>query len=225
MTLAAEPAHRYGSLLRLTPPAFSDDRFTWAHVRAQVLAWRGDSVRARAYADSAVHASAEVLEGTTRLRVRFENTGELPLRPQGIINTHAHIDHIGGAAKLKAATGAPVYMNAADQDGLTALDYTQSRGFMPFMALQTPLYEEEAALLRELGASVEMETHSGAIELNTRAFPTVAEAAASPRAAGSARMRAPPSSRVALRRWRASASPAARGLRRWPACRASAIWC
>jgi hydroxyacylglutathione hydrolase len=28
--------------------------------------------------------------------------------------THAHIDHIGGAAKLKAATGAPVHMNADD---------------------------------------------------------------------------------------------------------------
>ena len=48
-------------------------------------------------------------------------------------------------------------MNAKDQDGLTALDYTQSRGFMPFMALQTPVYEEEAALLRELGATEEME--------------------------------------------------------------------
>jgi ankyrin repeat protein len=48
-------------------------------------------------------------------------------------------------------------MDAVDQDGLTALDYTQSRGFMPFMALQTPLYDEEAALLRELGASLEME--------------------------------------------------------------------
>jgi hypothetical protein len=45
-------------------------------------------------------------------------------------------------------------MNARDQDGLTALDYTQSRGFMPFMALQTPMYEQEAALLRELGATV-----------------------------------------------------------------------
>ena len=44
-------------------------------------------------------------------------------------------------------------MNAADQDGLTALDYTQSRGFMPFMALQTPLFKEEAQLLRELGAT------------------------------------------------------------------------
>jgi len=49
-------------------------------------------------------------------------------------------------------------MDARDQDGLTALDYTQSRGFMPFMALQTPLYQEEAALLRELGATVELES-------------------------------------------------------------------
>jgi hypothetical protein len=48
-------------------------------------------------------------------------------------------------------------MNARDQDGLTALDYTQSRGFMPFMALQTPLYADEAALLRELGATEEMD--------------------------------------------------------------------
>jgi hypothetical protein len=47
-------------------------------------------------------------------------------------------------------------MNAVDQDGLTALDYTQSRGFMPFMALQTPLYKDEAALLRELGATTLM---------------------------------------------------------------------
>jgi ankyrin repeat protein len=46
-----------------------------------------------------------------------------------------------------------INMNAVDQDGLTALDYTQSRGFMPFMALQTPLFKDEAALLRELGAT------------------------------------------------------------------------
>jgi ankyrin repeat protein len=43
-------------------------------------------------------------------------------------------------------------LEAVDQDGLTALDYTQSRGFMPFMALQTPQFKDEAALLRELGA-------------------------------------------------------------------------
>ena len=53
--------------------------------------------------------------------------------------------------KLLASLG--IDMNAVDQDGLTALDYTQSRGFMPFMALQTPLFKEEAQLLRELGAT------------------------------------------------------------------------
>ena len=47
-------------------------------------------------------------------------------------------------------------MNAKDQDGLTALDYTQSRGFMAFMALQTPVYNDVATLLRELGATVEL---------------------------------------------------------------------
>ena len=47
-------------------------------------------------------------------------------------------------------------MNLKDQDGLTALDYTQSRGFMPFMANQTPKYDEEATLLRKLGATVMM---------------------------------------------------------------------
>ena len=38
------------------------------------------------------------------------------LNVKAIVITHAHIDHIGGAAKLKAATGAPVYMNANDQE-------------------------------------------------------------------------------------------------------------
>jgi hydroxyacylglutathione hydrolase len=38
------------------------------------------------------------------------------LKVKMIVITHAHIDHIGGAQKLKAATGAPVYMNAADEE-------------------------------------------------------------------------------------------------------------
>ena len=54
---------------------------------------------------------------------------------------------------IKLLASLSIDMNAVDQDGLTALDYTQSRGFMPFMALQTPLFKDEAALLRELGAT------------------------------------------------------------------------
>lgn len=37
------------------------------------------------------------------------------LQVSSIVITHAHIDHIGGAAKLKKSTGAPVLMNALDQ--------------------------------------------------------------------------------------------------------------
>lgn len=44
------------------------------------------------------------------------------LRVKAIIITHAHIDHIGGAAKLKAVTGAPVYMNQNDQELYDRLD-------------------------------------------------------------------------------------------------------
>ncbi|HEY6391817.1 MAG TPA: MBL fold metallo-hydrolase [Bryobacteraceae bacterium] len=44
------------------------------------------------------------------------------LQVKAIIVTHAHIDHIGGAQKLKAATGAPVYMNANDQELYDMLD-------------------------------------------------------------------------------------------------------
>ena len=54
---------------------------------------------------------------------------------------------------IKQLASYGIDMNATDQDGLTALDYTQSRGFMPFMANQTPIYKEEATLLRELGAT------------------------------------------------------------------------
>jgi ankyrin repeat protein len=57
---------------------------------------------------------------------------------------------------IKELASYGIDMNAKDQDGLTALDYTQSRGFMAFMALQTPLYNDIATLLRELGATVEL---------------------------------------------------------------------
>jgi len=48
------------------------------------------------------------------------------LTVKAIVITHAHIDHIGGAAKLKAATGAPVLMNAKDQELYDHLDVQAS---------------------------------------------------------------------------------------------------
>jgi hydroxyacylglutathione hydrolase len=44
------------------------------------------------------------------------------LKVKAIIITHAHIDHIGGAAKLKAVTGAPVHMNQNDAELYDQLD-------------------------------------------------------------------------------------------------------
>ena len=55
------------------------------------------------------------------------------LQVKAIVITHAHIDHIGGAQKLKAATGAPVYMNANDQGLYDQLDMQAG-----WLGMQTP---------------------------------------------------------------------------------------
>ena len=44
------------------------------------------------------------------------------LKVKAIVITHAHIDHVAGAKKLRSATGAPVYMNERDRELLDALD-------------------------------------------------------------------------------------------------------
>jgi len=44
------------------------------------------------------------------------------LKVKMIVITHAHIDHVGGAAKLKQATGAPILLNQNDSALLKMLD-------------------------------------------------------------------------------------------------------
>jgi len=44
------------------------------------------------------------------------------LQVQQIVITHAHIDHVGGAMKLRAATGAPILLNQNDYALLKLLD-------------------------------------------------------------------------------------------------------
>jgi len=44
------------------------------------------------------------------------------LQVKQIVITHAHIDHVGGAMKLRAATGAPILLNQNDSALLKLLD-------------------------------------------------------------------------------------------------------
>jgi glyoxylase-like metal-dependent hydrolase (beta-lactamase superfamily II) len=58
---------------------------------------------------------AVVVDPGDDIRRIVEVLGTHQLKVTAIVITHAHIDHIGGAQKLKAATGAPVWMNEQDQ--------------------------------------------------------------------------------------------------------------
>jgi hydroxyacylglutathione hydrolase len=69
-----------------------------------------------------------------------DNIGEIlkivarhDLRVTMIVITHAHIDHIGGAQKLKTVTGAPVYLNERDQQ-----IYNQLEMQAAWLGVETP---------------------------------------------------------------------------------------
>jgi glyoxylase-like metal-dependent hydrolase (beta-lactamase superfamily II) len=52
----------------------------------------------------------------------LETISKYGLQIKQIVITHAHIDHVGGAMKLRAATGAPILLNQNDYALLKLLD-------------------------------------------------------------------------------------------------------
>ncbi|MBX5493909.1 MAG: MBL fold metallo-hydrolase [Bryobacteraceae bacterium] len=61
-----------------------------------------------------------------------------------IVITHAHIDHIGGAQKLKKATGAPILMNSNDQPLYDGMDIQAN-----WLGIPTPEKGDIDSTLRE----------------------------------------------------------------------------
>jgi hydroxyacylglutathione hydrolase len=66
------------------------------------------------------------------------------LTVRGIVVTHAHIDHIGGAQQLKEATGALVYLNENDQQLYDTLDMQAA-----WLGVRTPGRTEIDTFARE----------------------------------------------------------------------------
>jgi glyoxylase-like metal-dependent hydrolase (beta-lactamase superfamily II) len=58
-------------------------------------------------------------EDVSRIHKRLAEQG---LKLKQILVTHGHIDHVGGALRLKRLTGAPIFLNEADLPQLDMMD-------------------------------------------------------------------------------------------------------
>jgi ankyrin repeat protein len=77
------------------------------------------------------------------------------LRTRG--GTALHFAVRGGSAQaVKLLVSWGIDVNARDPDGLTALDYSMARGYVPFLQQRQPQQQELAKLLRDSGATAEL---------------------------------------------------------------------
>jgi hydroxyacylglutathione hydrolase len=74
----------------------------------------------------------------------LELLGRHKLTVKAIVSTHAHIDHVGGLAKLRQYTGAPVLMHRDDLPLYHAMDMQAS-----FLGIETPELVHIDQLLKE----------------------------------------------------------------------------
>jgi len=71
--------------------------------------------------DEEAHEAIVIDPGDEVSRIHSRLT-ELGLKLKQILVTHAHIDHVGGALKLKRLTGAPIFLNENDLPLLKTLE-------------------------------------------------------------------------------------------------------
>lgn len=87
---------------------------------------------------------AIVIDPGAEIETITEVLAEHGLTAKAIIVTHAHIDHVAGASKLRALTGAPVYLNSNDTELLDALPVQAS-----WLGMETPERTEVDAELSD----------------------------------------------------------------------------